>query len=521
MRRGGQRSVVDVEGLAAASVAAHVDQLGFGPYQSLVLLCVGGSILAESVEMGATEPLHRSLSKAYGLSDAMQTVLPMFCYTGSAIGVALSGVISDALGRKRALLLSNALIVCVFFATAALPGTIPHEIIPILRFISGMAAAIGGTAGICLAAESCPSDFRTDMMFGIAAISATGYLVSSIGIMMFMVHFGEDPSDNWRHFCLFLAAPAAAASVGVCFFVSESPSFSAVKGDEASVRSTLSYIALLNSSPLAGDVRIPRIDRQRASNRTVWSVLEDIRKVFLQYRLLIFALCVMDAAKGFMTAGSSYLWPQLFAKLHTTSSIGPSTMNSLASISPLLGLAIGNRLTCGSNGISFFLWSSIAAVSLGALTIPSMVDDPASLLVCVIGVKLCYGPMNALMLLLKVEAFPTDVRAHAVAFITLASKVGCVAGPTLAEAMRGKVSWNNSDLASFISRLAAFSIVCGCGGLAIPANRSSGKPLPDYVAKTTGQGERGCCQDDEGEIYCTFDNPQGVGSLEQHTSPPI
>lgn len=520
MRRGGRYSVVDVEGLAAASVASHVDQLGFGLYQLLILLCVGGSVLAESVEMGATEPLHRSLSKAYALSDAMQTVLPVCCYTGSAIGVALSGVISDALGRKRALLLSNALIVCVLLATSALPDTIPHEIIPILRFISGLAAAIGGTAGFCLAAESCPSDFRTDMMFGIAAISATGYLVSSIGLMLFMAHFGEDPSDNWRHFCLFLAAPAAVASVGVCFFVSESPTFSAVKGDEASVQSALSHMAALNSSPLPGNVRIPSIDRQRASNRTVWSVSEDIRKVFLQYRLLIFALCVMDAAKGFMMAGSSYLWPQLFAKLRTPSSIGPSTMNTLASISPLLGLAIGNRLTFGSNGLSFFLWSLIAAVALGALTIPSMASDPASLLACVVGVKLCYGPMSALMVLLKVEAFPTDVRAHAFAFITLASKVGCVAGPTLAEAMRGKESWNNSDLATFISRLAAFSIVCGCGGLAIPANRSTGKPLPDYVAKMTSHDERGCFQVEEGEMYCTFDNLQGVGASEQHISPP-
>eukprot|EP00930_Biecheleria_cincta_P037341 TRINITY_DN25614_c0_g1_i1.p1 TRINITY_DN25614_c0_g1~~TRINITY_DN25614_c0_g1_i1.p1 ORF type:complete len:521 (+),score=67.54 TRINITY_DN25614_c0_g1_i1:63-1625(+) len=517
MRRGGEFSVVDVETLAAASVAAHVDQLGFGPYQVLVLLCVGGSILAESVEMGATEPLHRSLSKAYALSEAMQTALPMCCYTGSAIGVAISGVISDALGRKRALVLSNALIVGVLFAMVALPESVSYEIIPLLRFVSGLAAAIGGTAGICLAAESCPSDFRTNMMFGIAAIGATGYLVSSIGLMIFMPHFGEDPSDNWRHFCLFLAAPAAAASVGVCFFVSESPTFSAVKGDEASVQSTLGYIAALNSSPLAGNVRIPRIYKQRANNRTVWSVSEDIRKVFSQYRLFIFALCVVDAAKGFMTAGSSYLWPQLFAKLQTTSSIGPSWLNILASLSPLIGLAIGNRLTCGSNGLSFSIWSLTAAVALGALTIPSMAGDPASLLACVIGVKLCYGPMSALMLLLKVETFPTDVRAHAFAFITLASKVGCVAGPTLAEAMRGKESWNNSDLASFIGRLAAFSVVCCCGGLAIPSNRSSGKPLPDYVAKMSSQGVQGY----EGEIYCTFDDPQGIGELEQHITPPI
>lgn len=522
MRRDGRYSVVDIEGLAAASVAAHVDQLGFGLYQVLVLMCVGGSMLAESVEMGATEPLHRSLSKAYRLSDAMQTALPMFCYTGSALGVAVSGVISDALGRKSALLLSNTLIVIVLAATFALPSTIPLEIIPILRFVSGLAAGVGGTAGACLAAESCPSDFRSDMMFGLTAISATGYLVSSIGLMMFMAHFGEDPSDNWRLFCLFLAAPAAVASVGVCFCVSESPTFSAVKGDEARVQSTLRHMAALNSSPFSGNVRIPQTHKQRASNRTIWSVSEDIKRVFLQYRLLIFVLCLMDAAKGFMIAGSSYLWPQLFAKLHaSTSSIGPSTMNSLASVSPLIGLAIGNRLTCGSNSLSFFLWSMVAAAAFAALSIPGKPDDPACLLACVIGVKLCYGPMNALMILLKVEAFPTDVRAHAFAFITFASKVGCVAGPTIAEAMRGKESWNNMDLASFISRLAAFSIVCGCGGLAIPANRSSGRPLPDYVDKTTHQSEYGVTQRDEGEIYCTFDGAQEGGASLQHTSPPV
>lgn len=100
VRRRGRFSVVDIEGLATATVSSRLDSLGLGAYQLVVLLGVGCASLCESLEMGAVAPMHTALAEAFALSPASRTALPLFVCMGGIFGMLLTGPLCDKWGRK-------------------------------------------------------------------------------------------------------------------------------------------------------------------------------------------------------------------------------------------------------------------------------------------------------------------------------------------------------------------------------------------------------------------------------------
>mmetsp|Transcript_48778 Transcript_48778/g.136509 ORF Transcript_48778/g.136509 Transcript_48778/m.136509 type:complete len:680 (-) Transcript_48778:94-2133(-) len=490
-RRHGRAVLLDVEGLASATVSAHVDAVGAGPYALLVLVAVGSAALSESVEMGASAPMHTALAQAFELSDWTREALPALNVAGSAVGMCLAGPLCDHYGRKTALIVSNVMIAGSMIATSVLPLTSGPTVILWLRFFGGMAASVGGPAGSVLAVESVPRIWRAQVLFAITFLSSIGYLICAVGLQVYMPYMGDSRNDNWRGFFAFVAVPAM-ISLPIIIALSESPSFLAVIGQRDRCAEVLCRIACINGQPLSPeDVRLPLQPDVRNSDSHILPFVRKVYAIVVCHASLLMLLSFVDASRGYFITGSSYIWKDYFAIATAKDSvrIAPSMLNIVASVSPLVGVLIGERFVAVGVRRLTLVFSMTATCMLLTLTSGAVRDSMWAILWVVVAVKITYGPLTTCVMLIKTEAFPTEIRVTAVACVTLMCKVGSAVAPTVVEMLRGDAvnTWKIKDLNSYVVSLACAAMLCGLLVMGVPGKTGDGVPLEDYVVDSVAK----------------------------------
>jgi len=409
------------------------------------------------------------------MSDGVREALPSMALAGEIVGMSFSGLLCDKFGRKPVLQFSIILIALASVATAALPLGYPHTAL-LPRVFTGMGGGLAITAGHVLAGESCPSAYRRTLMLGIQGIASLGALHSAVGLQIFMPSFGENATkDQWRSFCLYLEVPGNFICLCLTFLLTESPVWNGMQGNEYLAQKSLIFMAKMNGAESANNLRVP--DKRQSQSRSFWEVLDSALKMWRAYGLTLGLLCLMDGARFFWLAGSLYLWPQMF--IASDGFPSPGTANILSCFAPLFGMVICNAVkTSGRAGV--LLWSTLAVASLGLLSIPGVRKDTFILLIFCFVTKACYVPVAALVNMIKVDCFPTEVRGSAFAVISLAAKLCGVASTSLAEILRGPGKWEPSTLSHFIISLAVVSALGGCSGLALHADKTEGQ-LKDVI----------------------------------------
>jgi MFS family permease len=457
----------------------------------MLLAGIGIAQLSETFEMGSVAPMHTALARAFGLSDVARAALPALALAGNSIGLAISGPLCDRWGRKSALVCSVVAIGMVMAVTAILPrntGVVP---LLALRFLGGVAGAVQIPAGLLLAVESAPQEVRTKLSFGISVVSSLGYLLEAVGIRLLMPHFGEAPSDSWRGFCA-LTACLAFLSLPFVAALRESPLFLAVRGDAEGCVSVLDTIARFHRKPELHDssrVDVTVESSEKQASKGFFALIHTFWIAITSYALLIGTLTLVDMGRSFFTSGSSYLWKDLFENARSAHSIEPTTLNIIASLSPILGLAIG--LNCLSWGVYRICFSSslVAAVALAFLTLPSVRHSPQLLLLLVIVAKMTYGPLGSCVSLMKAEAFPTEIRGCVFSLISTMARLLCIVAPTLIEALKEDeraASWSSLNLRAYIVCLIVAVLICGFLSMRIPSLKAKtsledGPVLEDYL----------------------------------------
>jgi len=483
IRRQGMLSVVDVEGLASATVTSRIDALGTGYYQVLVILGVGLALLTECIDLGSVAPMNTALSRTFDLDTVTRSQLPLMTFGGSGIGLACAGPFADRFGRKGVLSWSLLGIIATMLATAMLPSTTSAPLVLLLRFLSGFAAAIQVPAGLALAVESCPMASRGQVMFCIMFLGSFGYLIEAFGVQQLMPHFGESEEDHWRKYCIFTAS-AAALSLPFVSLIYESPCFLAVQGEADKCIEVLDGIARCNGKPPLRQVALPepmRTEQRERQENKVGTLVEALGATIVKYGYLIIMLCMIDSCRAFFTSGSAYLWKDLVMLIGGGNS---AKINLIASFTPLVGLIIGGRfLHFGVRPVTFWA-AAIAAVALGLLTNVSLRTSPLGLLILMMTVKMTYGVVGTTVTLMTVEVFPTEVRVSAISIIGTVSKVLCAYAPTLLELLKGSEqadSWTHRNLNFYILLLLAGVTLMGVLSVFVPGDSGDGVPLEDFV----------------------------------------
>mmetsp|Transcript_39961 Transcript_39961/g.127096 ORF Transcript_39961/g.127096 Transcript_39961/m.127096 type:complete len:437 (-) Transcript_39961:116-1426(-) len=410
------------------------------------------------------------------------------------VGMIIAGPFADIFGRKRGLLLSLVLICLSSCLHAVLPLSTPVWVILMLRIISGISGAMAIPTGITLAVESSPQESRLRLVFGVSFLGALGYLVEALGVEWFMPHFGEESTDNWRGLCLFIGIPALLSIPTVVRLV-ESPTFLAVNGRWAECSATLDTISRWNERPRRQQAlprRTSEIWRSLSCSETRGPTLRSLAAAYLGILVL---LILIDASRSFFTSGSAYLCKDLFELTRLNNAMSPTTLNVIASLSPLVGLIIGERLVFMGVRTIMFACGFLSAAALVALAFGPIRSTSWLLLTLVLVYKLCYGPMGTCVSLMKVEAFPTEFRATAFSAICVAGKLLCAVGPTLVEALKQEESassWTSQNLAIYLVSLASASVLSGLLSLQVPAAcGGDGGVLRDFSKVTLDSHAKG------------------------------
>jgi len=466
------------------AVIARLDHIGCGMYQRLLVLGVGVFMCSESIEMGAVAPLHTALASSFGMTAGERVSLPACVYQGSVVGMVLAGPLADLFGRRGTLLIALIGILTSSLTLAVLPLWMPVGCVLLLRAIAGVAGAIGTPAAIALAVESCNSESRVNIMFAIMFFSSLGYLCEAIGVAFFMPEFGEGPHDSWRGMSLFIATPSL-ISLPMVWILGESPCFLAVRGNISECIECLNYIAWWNGKPPSKPTPAPEMLEVVSESKS--SVLLDtLACIFRSYLSLVLLLLAIESSRAFWFSGSAYVCKDLF--MMVGSSIPPSTMNMASSVTPLIGIVVGSRFaSLGARRVTF-IFSAIAAASIMLLT--SEAVRLHMLLVCVLTFKLTFGTISTCVSLMRVEAFPTEIRASAFAIVSIAGKELCMLGPMLVEILKQSEyadSWRKDKLAIYLSILAGSAMCCGVLALFVPLNAGSGRKLHDFVLTKNGE----------------------------------
>jgi len=521
--------VVNLEGLASSTVHTRLDAIGWGPYQLLLMMIIGFAMLTESLEMGALAPIHTALAHNFGFSDAARSALPAMVFAGSGFGLAIAAPLSDRYGRKLALQMSLAMIALVMCSTASLPSTASVHVILTLRFLAGAAAAMPIPAGFALAVESCPRENRASLVFGISFLGSVGYLLAAIGVKVFMPHFGEVSTDSWRAFCFFTAV-ISVVSVPLITLLQESPCFLAVKGDAENCVFVLDAIAVKNEQSLLGSFALPEMAHQSppCNGESWYDQMVNSTSALLSSHLRIFVLlAIIDSCRTFFVSGSSYLWKDLLYQVsddNESSYLNASSLNIVASISPLIGLVLAERFVyLGVRRVTFFT-ALVATLSLVALMRTGIRSSPLSLLVCIMLTKVTYGPLGTCIILIKVEAFPTVVRVSAFSMISIVSKLACAFAPTLVELLKsGETadSWTEDGLSAYLTLLAFCALTSGVMALTVPGSGGDGTPLNDYAGEKVSAPHRVqmlACQS-YGSLGSSFETASSGISSDEGLSP--
>jgi len=481
------RAVVDIEGLASASVHQHLHKLGLGCYQALVLVAIGLSTMAEHIEMGAVAPINAGLVTELGLSDNVRDMLPGVCFSGAAIGLMLAGPLSGLFGRKGVLVLSLIAVVTNMLVTSVLSKATSASVVVVVRFTSGVAGALQVPAGHALAVESCDGGIRARLMFGIVFFGSFGYLVEAVGMKAYMPKFGADQTDDWRGFCRFISAFSALSLPFVGCLV-ESPCFLAVRGDTTGCVQALNHMAAMNGKPTipiatlhVPDPYVGPTTLQRLRTCMPTSIM---RELGARWRLL-FLMSLVEGGKTFFVSGFSYLLKDLLQRVHSDGTMmTPATLNILVSFAPFLGLAAGERLLWLGVRSLIVSCAVLAAACLTQLVQEGVRSDASSLVFLVFAIKITWSPLNACISLMKLEAFATEIRVTAFAIISTNAKLFGIISPTVVELLKTDSSaegWSSRSLSMYLYCLMASISMSGILAVLIPGTCGDGKPLEDFV----------------------------------------
>lgn len=322
---------------------------------------------------------------------------------GAMIGAALSGRLTDLLGRRAIVLVISAV-----FIVGALASSLSTGFITLLvsRVIIGLAIGVGSYSAPLYISELAPVKQR-------GALVTLNQLAITVGILMsYLINYCFASAGNWRAMFAIGIIPAILLAVGM-FFLPESPRWLVVRGRIDEAKKALSRVREISEveEEVASIVRSVQ-DHQSISWKKAFAPW--VRPVLLLGVLLSF----LQQVSGINTV--IYYAPVIFkmAGFHsnTTSilaTVGVGVMNVLFTIFSIWAVdRLGRRklLLSGMLGIVICLGVIAYAFHAKNLSVDLKWITLAGLFVYIA----CFAfSLGAMLWLLVSEIFPLEVRGAA------------------------------------------------------------------------------------------------------------
>lgn len=349
----------------------------------------------------------RFISEQFHLSLAQQGFLVSILLLGALVGVMLSGVIADALGRKKALILPSVLF-CIGAAACALSTSFTYLLIG--RLLTGLSVGIVSMTVPLYLAEITTSCLRGRFV-------AMHQLLITAGILSaYLVNYHYNASGLWHNMFLIALIPSFLQLVALPFVV-ESPSWLLSKGQRELAYTSFSKLRLDNhwQQSLVSLASFAKGDERKG----IFSLFS-----FPKIRFVIFLGILLNMFQQITGINTLiYYAPKIFEMAgldgpsdSSLATIGIGAINVLATfLSVTLIEKMGRRLLLMISLIGMFVCMQLLALQALLSDISSPMTAVIALTAFVASFAIGMGPVTVVLVS---ELYPMKIRGRAMSIAT-------------------------------------------------------------------------------------------------------
>ena len=403
-------SAVGTPTLPPLTPGPHTSRLGL----VAVIATFGGLLFGydTGVINGALEPLQRDLA----LTPFRIGVVAAILLLGAAVGAAVGGKLSDALGRRRMILV---LAIVFFVGTMGCVLAPGYSVLAFFRFVLG--TAVGGasvTVPVYLA-EISPYETRGSLVTRNEFMIVFGqFLAFAINAIIFSI-WGE--SDVvWRYMLLVAVLPAFVLFFGM-LRMPESPRWLVHKGRDREALDVLRQVR----SPERAQAELDEVHALAEEEKQAQTGgFADLAVPWIRRLLIIgIGLAIVQQLTGInsvMYYGSQLLQEAGFS---ANAAIILNVLNGVASVSGItVAILVMNRINRRAMLLFgyFFITAAHLLIGLSALLLaPGLFRAYMILLFVIMFVFIMQGTAGPLVWLMLAEIFPLEMRGFAIGISVL------------------------------------------------------------------------------------------------------
>jgi MFS transporter, SP family, major inositol transporter len=361
---------------------------------------------------GALEPMSKQLS----LTPFQVGVVAAILLLGAAVGAAVGGKLSDALGRRRMILM---LAVIFFVGTMGCVLSPNYEVLAFFRFVLGLAVGGASVTVPVYLAEISPYERRGSLVTRNEFMIVFGqFLAFVINAIIFQI-WGELPGV-WRYMLLVAALPAIALFVGM-LRMPESPRWLVHKERDQDALEVLKQVR----SPERAEAELAEVHHlAEEEEQEQMGGLADLAVPWIRRLLIIgIGLAIVQQLTGInsiMYYGTRLLGEAGFS---ANAAIILNILNGVASVSGItVALLVMNRINRRTMLLFGYFGIMTAHLLIGLsslLLAPGFFRAYMILLFVILFVFIMQGTAGPLVWLMLSEIFPLEMRGFAIGISVL------------------------------------------------------------------------------------------------------
>lgn len=266
-------------------IAARLDRMPISGFHKKIMWLLAGITFCDSVDMAVGGPIGAVLQTEGFMTLEQFAFFNSITMVGYLIGGLLAGAISDALGRKKAILTCGTVFTIFCFVAAMAPNA---DFLTACRFFMGLGLGAAFPAGYSALTEYTPPKKRGKYQSYVGLIANCGTLFASVMNLIIL------PIAGWREVFVFCGILGLAVMVFNFLCLDESPRWLAMMGknDKADA-----IVTKLENKVRAKGVEVPEVSdeeiqrREQAENvkQLPWSFL--FKKQMITRTLTAMFLC--------------------------------------------------------------------------------------------------------------------------------------------------------------------------------------------------------------------------------------
>jgi len=429
---------MDKEEGSPTSVADVIERVGLGKAQLRTGLLGGGIWLSCGAELILIGTVSGVISAEWHLEAWQRGSLVSVVFIGILAGNAVCGPLGDMCGRRIPILLSYAGVTLFSIASAL---TQSYEALCAVRLFVGIAIGLGQPAFNTLCSEVTPAYWRILMNSACQSLFIVGEIYSALLVWY------DDPyvkRSAWRWLLVMGTLPSITCGILAYFFLLQSPSYLAVRGEHDAARGVLESMGNDNSVHGAAMALTPLPHKSSAISITM-QVAEPVALIFSR-RLVYSTLTVLYSCftLNVVFYGVIYAMPQVVTKVDMGHSPAMSLLQGALFEVPgsIMAVICGMLLPRKPVMITYLaaVSASLLAFASGAAAIaaaPSSTEvdwlSPVLLHSGYMGIKCFAGVGFVAVYQYATEIYPTVARTTGSAACVAGGRVGGMVAPMIFE----------------------------------------------------------------------------------------